>query len=193
MKRYRTTPNIKVLRMDDVKPYWRNPRRITEESVNAVSESIRRYGYLQPIIVDADNVIIVGHTRYTALRRLGVEEVPVVIATDLTPERAKEMRVIDNKTHEYTSWQFEDFAAELRERDAELLRPYFPEIGEILDPGTQEAEEQARIERMWEDEVETATEFVCPACLHEWEVEVTREAILTGRIESNKQEQEAAV
>src|SRR5690348_363088 len=99
-------PKTRTLKVADIKPYFRNPRRITEEAVNAVAESIQRYGYVQPITVDSDNVIIVGHTRHRALQKLGVKQVQVYVS-DLSEEKAKEYRLIDNRTSEMTTWDHE--------------------------------------------------------------------------------------
>jgi ParB-like chromosome segregation protein Spo0J len=97
------TTSTRVLSLDDIVPYWRNPRVVTDDAVNAVAESIERYGYTQPIVVDAENVIVIGHTRYAALRRLGATEAPVMTVTTLSPTQVKQLRVIDNKAHELTS------------------------------------------------------------------------------------------
>ena len=91
------TDVIETISLDKVRPYWRNPRRVTEDAVNQLIASIREYGYQQPIVVDSDYVIIVGHTRYAALRRMEVTEAPVRVARSLTPAQAKQYRVLDNR------------------------------------------------------------------------------------------------
>lgn len=166
-----------TMKLEDLIPYWRNPRRVTDESVNLLAESIRKYGYQQPIVVDADNVIIVGHTRYIALRRLDVTEVPVLIARTLTPEQVKQFRVIDNRVAEYTSWDFEKLMAELGAMDVSAALPYFPDVlGDVADT----VGEQTRfLEEKW-SKVDNVVEFVCPDCFHSWEMVVTREALMTG-------------
>ncbi|MGQ9919538.1 MAG: ParB N-terminal domain-containing protein, partial [Bryobacteraceae bacterium] len=79
-----------------IRPYEKNPRQ-NDQAVDAVARSIREYGVKQPIVVDADGVIIVGHTRWKAAQKLGLEKVPVHVATDLSPEQARAYRIADNK------------------------------------------------------------------------------------------------
>ena len=95
-----------------VKPYEKNPRIIPEEAVERVAASIREFGFQQPIVVDKDGVIIVGHTRLKAAEMLGLEKAPVVVA-DLSPEKARAYRLADNKTNEATSWDINILDGEL--------------------------------------------------------------------------------
>ena len=169
----------------DIVPYWRNPRRISDEAVNALMESLRQYGYQQPIVVDTEKVIIMGHTRYSALRRLGVQEVPVLVASSLTPKQVKELRTIDNRTAEYTRWDFEKLLGELDGLDQNLMYSFFPEV---VGPSTDDFEEgEQRVDEMVVDMFEKpkvpTVEFICPTCFHSWEMEVTREDIFSGRLE----------
>jgi ParB family chromosome partitioning protein len=106
-------PTIKVLPLSQIKPYWNNPRD-NAEAVDGVELSIRKYGYKQYIVVDADNVIVVGDTRYRALLRIGVQEIPVIVADDLTPAQAGEFRLIDNKSSEKAVWHWGKLETELR-------------------------------------------------------------------------------
>lgn len=117
-----------MLNLTEIKPYWRNPRR-NEGAIQAVKQSIQDYGMNQPIIVDGDNVIIAGHTRYKALQELGVTKVPCVIKTDLTPQQVKAYRIADNKTSELATWDMEKLVPELREMEnVEEMEIYFPTI-----------------------------------------------------------------
>ena len=99
-------------RLDEIRPYENNPRR-NDEAVQYVAESIRQFGWKQPIVVDQDGVIIAGHTRYKAACRLGLEKVPCLIAEDLTPEQVKAYRLADNKVSEISDWDFDALAVEL--------------------------------------------------------------------------------
>lgn len=90
----------------EVIPYENNPRD-NDGAVDAVAESIREFGFKQPIVVDKDKVVVVGHTRLKAAQKLGYELVPVIIADDLTEEQAKAYRLADNKTGELATWDFE--------------------------------------------------------------------------------------
>lgn len=103
--------NVKV---SDILPYEDNPRK-NEDAVEVVMNSIREFGFKQPIVLDKDYVIVVGHTRFAAARRLGYTEVPCIIATDLTEEQAKAYRLADNKTNEFAEW---DTLALQKELDA---------------------------------------------------------------------------
>ncbi|MCR4411290.1 MAG: ParB N-terminal domain-containing protein, partial [Thermoguttaceae bacterium] len=90
---------IETWKLDRIRPYANNPR-LNDDAVDAVAASIRQFGFRQPIVVDPEGVIIVGHTRYKAALKLGLEKVPVHVATDLTPEQIKAYRIADNKTAE---------------------------------------------------------------------------------------------
>lgn len=94
---------IQEVPIGDVKPYPKNPRN-NDDGVDAVTNSIKEFGWQQPIVVDKDNVIIVGHTRYKAAKKLGMDKVPVVVADNLTDEQVKAYRLADNKTGELTDW-----------------------------------------------------------------------------------------
>ncbi len=98
--------------IEKIIPYDRNPRDV-EPAVDAVAESIREFGFRQPIVVDADYVIVVGHVRYFAAIRLGLDKVPVHIAKDLTPDQVRAYRLADNKTNELAGWDNELLAQEI--------------------------------------------------------------------------------
>ncbi len=98
----------------EIKPYDNNPR-VNEQAVEAVAKSIAEFGFRQPIVVDDAGVIICGHTRYKAAMQLGLEMVPVHIATDLSPQQIKAYRIADNKTGELAEWDFDKLKIELGE------------------------------------------------------------------------------
>src|SRR5580765_4022142 len=105
---------IELWKLSDIKPYPGNPR-INDDAVAAVAASIREFGFRQPIVVDADGVIICGHTRYKAAQKLGLEKVPVHVAKDLSPEKIKAYRIADNKTSELSDWNYDLLPIELGE------------------------------------------------------------------------------
>ena len=105
---------IELWKIDDVKPYENNPR-INDDAVEAVAKSIKEFGFRQPIVVDADGVIVCGHSRRKAAKLLGLEQVPVHVAGDLTPEQIKAFRIADNKTAELSDWNYELLPLELSE------------------------------------------------------------------------------
>ena len=88
---------------EDLIPYENNPRR-NDKAVDVVAESIRQFGFRVPIIVDADGVIVCGHTRRLAALMLGLKEVPVLVADDLTDEEARAYRLADNRVAELAGW-----------------------------------------------------------------------------------------
>jgi site-specific DNA-methyltransferase (adenine-specific) len=102
------------MKLSDIHPYERNPR-LNDEAVDAVAASIKEFGFKNPIIVDKDHVIICGHSRLKAAEKLGLTEVPVVVAADLTPEQVQAYRIADNKTGEIAEWNYDLLPLELRE------------------------------------------------------------------------------
>ena len=126
----------------EIKPYDKNPR-INDDAVDAVAGSIKEFGFRQPIVVDADDVIICGHTRYKAAVQLGLAKVPVHVAKDLTPEQIKAYRIADNKTAELAEWNYDLLPLEIGELqacnyDLGLLGFDAEELATLLDPGIQE-------------------------------------------------------
>ena len=105
---------IQMLSPDQVIPYEKNPRK-NEEAVDKVAASIKEFGFRQPIVVDADHVIIAGHTRLEASKRLGLTDVPVVVADDLSEEQVRAYRLADNRTAEFSGWDFDLLNGELFE------------------------------------------------------------------------------
>lgn len=97
------TPKIVSKRLDEIMPYERNPRK-NDEAVEKVADSIREFGFKVPIVIDKAGVIVTGHTRYKAAKLLGLEEVPTIIADDLSPYQIAAFRLADNKVSEYSEW-----------------------------------------------------------------------------------------
>lgn len=109
--------DIVNIKTSDLQEYANNPRD-NDGAVEAVAESIRRFGFKVPIIVDRDGVIVAGHTRKKAAELLGLASVPCVVAGDLTPEQIKAFRLADNKTGELAEWDFAALEKELAELTA---------------------------------------------------------------------------
>lgn len=93
--------------VESVIPYARNPRFVSETAISKVAGSIAEFGFRQPIVVDGEGIIIVGHTRLLAAQRLGLETVPVLVAADLSPAQVKAYRIADNRTAQETTWDYE--------------------------------------------------------------------------------------
>jgi DNA modification methylase len=133
------TMQIELRPLDAIKPYPGNPRQ-NDDAVDAVAASLKEFGFRQAIVVDADGVIIVGHTRYKAAQKLGLDRVPVHVATDLTPEQVRAYRVADNQSATLSSWDFDLLPIELtalKEANYDLaLLGFDPdELTRILNPG----------------------------------------------------------
>ena len=112
MANYNADLKIEYVPVGDVKPYENNPRK-NEAAIPALKESIRDFRFSQPISVDADGVVITGHTRLLAAKALGMETVPVIRRSDLTPEQVKALRIADNKVGELAEWDFDALKVEL--------------------------------------------------------------------------------
>lgn len=98
-----TKMQIEYVAIDSIKPYEKNPR-MNDKAAAEVAKSIKAYGWQQPIVVDKNNVIIAGHTRYKAAQMLKLKEVPVVKAVDLTEKQVKAYRIADNKVSDFSIW-----------------------------------------------------------------------------------------
>lgn len=98
--------NIINIKLSDLKPYEKNPRN-NKDAVDYVANSIKEFGFKVPIVVEKNNTIVCGHTRYYACKKLGIKEVPCVIADDLTDEQIKAYRLADNKVSEIATWDFD--------------------------------------------------------------------------------------
>ena len=111
--------NIINMMIDDLIPYEKNPR-VNDEAVKYVANSIKEFGFKVPIIVDKNNVIVAGHTRYKACKELGIKNVPVIVADDLNEEQIKAFRLADNKVSEKAEWNFELLQEELADLDIDM-------------------------------------------------------------------------
>src|SRR5882672_8956372 len=105
---------VEMRSITSIRPYENNPR-LNDQAVDAVAASIREFGFRQPIVVDENGVIIVGHTRYKAALELGLEKVPVHVATGLTPAQIKAYRIADNQTAGLSQWDHDRLPLELVE------------------------------------------------------------------------------
>lgn len=101
-------------KLEELKPYEKNPRR-NDEAVKYVANSIREFGFRIPIVIDQNNTIVAGHTRYKAAQELGLKEIPTVVADGLTEEQIKAFRIADNKTAEKSEWDNDLLGQELND------------------------------------------------------------------------------
>lgn len=148
--------NIVELHIAEVKEYDNNPR-LNDKAVDAVAESIKRFGFKVPIIVDGENIIVAGHTRLKAARQLGLEYVPCIVADDLTEEQVKAFRLADNKTAELAEWDDEMLMQELAELAAFDMDAFgFDTLPDFSDDCAEREEEF--IEDILSEETETITQ-----------------------------------
>lgn len=103
---------IKMIKVEELKPYENNPRH-NDDAVKYVAKSIEEFGFKVPIVLDKNNEIVAGHTRYKASLELGLKEVPCIIADDLNEEQIKAFRLADNKVSEQASWNYDLLDLEL--------------------------------------------------------------------------------
>lgn len=147
------------------------------KAVEAVADSIKEYGFNQPLVLDRNNVIISGHVRYKALKTLGVEKA-LCMVVDMDEKKAKEYRIIDNKTHEISEWDTDKLILELRDIDVTNLQSLFleKEWAEMMNglityqSPTQEelTEAEQRLDthyqRKYDKDLESFASITCPEC-----------------------------
>lgn len=166
-RKVKSAQAVIMRRVDTIIPYDDNPR-LNERAVNSVANSIKDFGFQVPIIVDADGVIICGHTRLIAAQKLGMTEVPVVVADDLTPEQVRIFRIADNKVGELAEW------------DKDKLAEEFMNLGNSIDFErygfkAEEFRSEEELEQEFESSVNDSKEkngkiMKCPNCGKEFEV-----------------------
>lgn len=115
MTEVRPMPPVRTVKLSELRESEENPRRIPDRAVELVAKSILRFGWKQPLVADADGVLIVGHTRFRAARSLGLATAPVISADDLTPEEVSAYRIADNRSHDFTTWDLPALSGLLEE------------------------------------------------------------------------------
>lgn len=108
--------NVVYKKLREITPYDKNAKKHDKTQIANVAQSIKQYGFVQPIVIDSDGVIVIGHCRALAAKKLGMKEVPCVCVDDLTPEQVKALRLVDNKSNE-SDWDFDFLVEELAELD----------------------------------------------------------------------------
>ena len=146
---------IKYMSVNDIKPYKDNPR-INEKAIPYVMNSIKEFGFKNPIIIDKNNIIICGHTRLESAKRLKYTEVPVIYADDLSDEQIKAFRLADNKVSEIAEWDLELLDNELSEIDLDM-----EQFGFELSDGESLFEEEEKEEKEVNKKI-----LKCPVCGH---------------------------
>ena len=166
---------IIIKKIDEIKPYPGNPRDITN-AVVMLKKSINKYGFIDPIYIDKNNEIIIGHARFQAMKELGKKEINCIVDNELSEEKKKAYRLIDNKVHEASVWS-EDLLQELREfSDLEFMQQFFTEFKldnvrkEDFEDRTNEdiQKESDRMKNIYAEfnihKQNEITDVVCPEC-----------------------------
>ena len=152
-------------------PYARNARKIPQEAIDKVAASIQEFGWRQPIVVDSERVVVAGHVRLLAAKQLGLEKVPVHVATDLTPGQIKAFRLMDNRSHQESGWDMELLRPEIAELqalnvDVALAGFDAEEIAQFLDSAGSSDGKPPDSFKQYDESIPTAHE--CPKCGYTW-------------------------
>lgn len=174
---------IQTFPPEEVIPYARNPR-VNEHAIDKVASSIKEFGFRQPIVVDKEMVIIVGHVRHQAAKRLGLKEVPVHVADNLTAEQIKAYRIADNRVGEESQWDDEFLALEFSELDTAQFdtailgfdETEIEDIQKALDKATAELEDGFREDE--EEDLDEAEEADTQATIGEYRFSIDRQRYL---------------
>ena len=156
--------NIIKMKVEELIPYINNPRN-NENAVDKVASSISEFGFKNPIFVDKNNIVVNGHTRLLASKKLGLKEVPVIDIDDLTDTQIKAFRIADNKVAEYSKWDYDLLNIELEQ--LEELDFSMSDFGiSTFEPIEFEIDED--IEEILEEEYEEPPKktCTCPNCGH---------------------------
>ena len=107
---------VKEININDIKPYGKNAKKHDEKQIDNVAESIKRYGFIQPCVIDKNNVLVIGHCRLLAAKKLGLKTIPCVYVDTLTDDEVRQLRLLDNKLNE-SDWDFDLLAEEIADLD----------------------------------------------------------------------------
>ena len=160
--------DIKNMPLEALIPYSKNTKKHDDVQINNVAESIKQYGFVQPIVIDKNNVVVIGHCRLLAAKKLNMTDVPCVCVDDLTEEQVRKLRIIDNKSNE-SDWDFDFLTEELLDLDfsdfnfdfgidtdakdeTEIVEDEVPEVDELDDQERIFKERMARGELSDDDE-----------------------------------------
>ena len=147
----------------DLTPYAGNAKKHDSTQIANVAESIRQFGFVQPIVIDRDGVIVIGHCRALAAEKLGMQEVPCVCVDDLTPEQVNALRIVDNKSNE-SPWDFDILPDELVDIDLSDFDFDFGIEDEEETVTSESKEATGAVEYGTEDFSDEKFECECPRC-----------------------------
>ena len=144
--------NVIEIPVNQLIPYDKNAR-FNDNAISKVAESIKQFGFKNPIIIDKNKVVICGHTRLSAAKTIGLKKVPCIIADDLSEEQVKAFRLVDNRTSEFASWNYDLLQSELETLDIDLSDFEFPDL---TYEDTMSAEE---LESILDDDTDPTSEY----------------------------------
>ncbi len=153
------------------RPYPKNARKWSARAIQVVSASIKEFGFRQPIVVDKEGVIIIGHLRLESAKKLGMTEVPVHVAKDLSVAQVKALRIADNRTSQESTWDFDLLGAEMIELQGEGFDLGITGFGAEELPsllGTEEVPAFDPVTAEEQGQLDERKPCKCPACGHEW-------------------------
>lgn len=133
---------IENKKISELIPYEKNTKKHEKNQIDNVAESIKQYGFVQPLVIDKNNVVVIGHCRLLAAKKLKMQEVPCVCVSDLTEEQVKALRIVDNKSNE-SPWDFDFLIDELAEINLDAFNFDFGVSFDDDDTQTKEREEIA--------------------------------------------------
>ena len=154
---------IKMIKIEELKPYANNPR-FNDDAVEYVAKSIKEFGFKVPMVIDKNNEIVAGHTRYKASEKLGLKEVPCIVADDLTEEQIKAFRLADNKVSEQARWNYDLLDLELDD----ILGINMEDFGFIK---LEDIDMEDYIENLPDNtKIDKKQFIICPHCNEEFEI-----------------------
>lgn len=154
-------------RLSELHPYENNPRN-NDSAVEFVANSIQEFGFKTPIVIDKNNVIVCGHTRYKAAKKLKMSTVPCIMADDLTDEQIKAFRLVDNKTAEFSEWNLDRLDVEMTEIERNDIDMTMFGFGFDSDYGDEEEQVDESIDTSSEKE---KLRYRCPKCGYRFNAE----------------------
>lgn len=161
---------VEWLDVASLTPYDKNPRK-NDETVPYLKNSIQRFGFKVPLVIDKDGTVVTGHTRLKAALELGLERVPCVRADDLTPEQIKAFRLVDNKVQELSGWDYSVLESEMNALGDEFdmgefgFRKFDDTIDDLFDDGAKQEEKE-------KSEKHEIINVVCPHCGKEFQYDI---------------------
>ena len=159
---------IENIKTSELIPYEYNTKIHDKKQIENIAESIKKFGFVQPVVIDDENVIVIGHGRTEARKIIGMESVPCVRVSDLTDDEIRALRIADNKTNE-SPWDFENLSLELGEIDLSAFKFDFVLPVDVDENAESEIVESEEIDFDEVEEKSKSKRHICPCCGFEFE------------------------